>query len=371
MLISLLKLLPTFVFGIPIAYVILRYYFKGSVFFKIGMIWVINLFFVVVNTSIASKNPDVYPLYLSTIVGIALTAVLLAYSGKLLKPMREVTGKLDELAKGNLNIGVDSAMLNRNDEVGMVAQSISKLQESLQGVISEIKSGVDLLNAESEAIQAATQRILESANVQASSIEEISSSMEEMVSNIQQNTENSRKTESLSVKASDSMRKVASSSATSMSSIQTIHHKINIINDIAFQTNLLALNAAVEAARAGEHGRGFAVVAGEVRNLAERSKLAASEIVNSANSTVEITQESTRLIDELMPDIETTMRLVQEITAASIEQNSGSEQINSAIFQLSERAQHNASQASGLNEIVGKLNVKAQELGEAASFFKL
>jgi methyl-accepting chemotaxis protein len=195
--------------------------------------------------------------------------------------------------------------------------------------------------------------------------------MEEMVSNIQQNTDNSKKTEMLSRKVAESMRRVSDSSELSLRAIETINGKINIINDISFQTNLLALNAAVEAARAGEHGKGFAVVAAEVRKLAERSKLAASEIIDSANTTVRTTRESTSLIDNLMPDVESTTKLIQEIAAASADQTAGSEQVNTAIIQLNDRAQTNATNASSLNESAAKLNGKAKELANSVSFFRL
>lgn len=96
-----------------------------------------------------------------------------------------------------------------------------------------------------------------------------------------------------------------------------IANKISIITDIAFQTNILALNAAVEAARAGEHGKGFAVVAAEVRKLAERSKLAADEIVTLAQKGLDLSQGAGKVMEEVLPKIQNTTKLVQEITAAS------------------------------------------------------
>lgn len=268
MLDSLLRLIPTFVLGLPIAYFILRYYFRGSVFFKIGFLWVVNLLIITVNTSLASKHSEIYPVLLANAIGIAITGIMLAYSARLLKPLRIVTQSLDAVAKGDLTIKLDNKILESPDEVGLVAGSISLLQESLREVISEIKVSSEVLNAEGEQISNWSSIILESANDQAAAIEEVSSSMEQMVSNIQQNSDNSKKTEQLTAKVSDEMRKVSTSSAHSLEAINRINEKINIINDISFQTNILALNAAVEAARAGEHGKGFAVVAAEVRKLA-------------------------------------------------------------------------------------------------------
>ena len=367
----ILRLLPTFIVGIPIAYFILRHYFKGSVFFKIGMIWVVNLLFVMVNTSFTSKFPELYPIYISSPIGILTTALLLAYSGKLLRPLRSTTDKLDELAKGNLNIGADKDLCNRNDEIGLISNSIVSLQKKMKDVISEIQSGVDVLSNESKSINKASKEIAENTTDQAASIEEISSSMEEMVANIQQNTENSKQTEVISVRAAQNMKKVSTAAAQSKHAINNIHERIAIINDISFQTNILALNAAVEAARAGEQGRGFAVVAAEVRKLAEKSKFAANEIVDSANSTVKLTDESAKLTDELLPDINSTMKLVQDIVAASIEQSAGAEQVNNAILQLNLRAQDNVTNAEHLNESVNNLNLKANALHVAVNYFKL
>jgi methyl-accepting chemotaxis protein len=153
--------------------------------------------------------------------------------------------------------------------------------------------------------------------------------------------------------------------------MKEIAGKISIIEEIARQTNLLALNAAIEAARAGEHGKGFAVVASEVRKLAERSQKAAGEISQLSASSVQIAEKAGELLTRIVPDIQRTAELVQEISASSGEQNSGAEQINKAIMQLDQVIQENAASAEELSATAEELSSQAEQLQSTMSFFKI
>jgi methyl-accepting chemotaxis protein len=274
---------------------------------------------------------------------------------------------ISKLADGNLKADFE---ITGSDEIAKLLYDLREMINRLSGIVNSIVEGAEEISTASMELNTIAQGIMGGASTQASSAEEVSSSMEEMVANIQQNTENSSNTNKISDKLAVDIEKIGTESEKSMGSIKKISDRINIVNDIAFQTNLLALNAAVEAARAGEHGKGFAVVAAEVRKLAERSKIAADEILKLSKESVTNTESSVDLIREIIPEIKRTSVLIQEITAGSIEQNNGAEQINNAIQQLNNVTQQNAANSDILVTSSERMNSEAEKLKELIGFFK-
>ncbi|MFL5763338.1 MAG: methyl-accepting chemotaxis protein [Bacteroidia bacterium] len=274
---------------------------------------------------------------------------------------------IEKIANGELDFEI---RIDSNDEIGELLSKMKTMTDKLRDVILNIRVASDNITTASTQMSSSSQLLAEGANEQASSAEEISSSMEEIASNIMQNTNNSRETEKIAQKASDDIADGSKAVNQTVESMKTIAKKISIIEEIARQTNLLALNAAVEAARAGEHGRGFAVVAAEVRKLAERSQAAAVEINTLSSTSVDIAQKSEQLLKRIVPDIAKTASLVQEITAASVEQSTGSEQVNNAIQQLNTIVQQNASSAAEIAASSEELNAQAENMKEQISFFR-
>lgn len=304
---------------------------------------------------------------------IGLVAVLLGIAVAFLmtrsitKPLSEAVNISDRLAKGDLTLTVNATT---SDETGQLLSAMKNMVENLKKVVQDVSSAANNVATGSHQMSSSSQQMSEGATMQAASAEEVSSSMEEMSSNIKQNADNAQQTEKIALKAAIDAREGGQAVSETVSAMKDIATKISIIEEIARQTNLLALNAAIEAARAGEHGKGFAVVATEVRKLAERSQTAAAEISKLSSSSVEVAEKAGEMLTKIVPDIQKTAELVQEISAASNEQNSGSEQINKAIQQLDHVIQQNASATEEIASTAEELSSQAEQLIDTISYFK-
>jgi methyl-accepting chemotaxis protein len=282
------------------------------------------------------------------------------------KSLAGVTSLAQQIASGNLQVEVKP----RSDQDTLLI-ALAEMVRKLSDVVVEVKGSAANVASGSEQLSQSAQQLSQGATEQASSIEEISSSMEQMSSNIKQTAENAQQTETIALKAATDAKEGGVAVAHTVEAMKQIASKISIIEEIARQTNLLALNAAIEAARAGEHGRGFAVVASEVRKLAERSQRAAGEITELSGSSVKVAEKAGELLSKILPDVQKTAELVQEISAASREQDSGAGQINKAIQQLDQVIQQNAAGSEETSSTSEELAGQAMQLQSAIAFFQV
>lgn len=272
-----------------------------------------------------------------------------------------------KLAGGDLTVDIT---VRSRDEIGHVLENIKIMVAKLKEVITAVSAASQNIASASLQMSDSSGQMSQGTTQQAASAEEVSVSMEQMTSTIGQNTDNAQQTEKIALQAAQEI--VAGSNAVieTVSSMKQIASKIAIMGEISRQTNLLALNAAVEAARAGESGKGFSVVAAEVRKLAERSQIAAQEIDSLSYKGVSLAEKSGNLLGQIVPSIEKTSRLVQEISASSVEQNAGAIQVSTALQQLNEVVQQNAAAAEEMAASAEELSVQAGQLKETIAFFK-
>ncbi|MFY0686644.1 MAG: HAMP domain-containing protein [Cyclobacteriaceae bacterium] len=320
--------------------------------------------------SFDSKNGNAIAIIVGVGIGaLILSVILIIYVSKIISaPIVAFTKDIIAVAEGDLSVQVE---IRSGDEIGKASSALKLMVSKLRAVIGDVVVvSQNIANSSSE-MNASSQVMSEGASEQASSAEEISSSMEEMASNIDQNTSNSKQTESIATEGASNITESNHLVSKTRESMQSVTAKISIIGEISRQTNLLALNAAVEAARAGEHGKGFAVVAAEIRRLAERSQEAAAEIDQVSLLGMEVAQASGDMLSAVVPEINKTAELVKEITAASVEQSSGADQINNAIQQLNKVVQQNAAVAEEMAANSQELSGQADQLKNTISFFRL
>ena len=312
-----------------------------------------------------------------SVIGLALGALLLCgalgyvISRSVLQQLGGEPEMVANIARGVARGDLTATVHVRQGDNSSVLFQMKTMVETLAKIITEVRASAESLSSASEEVSATAQSMSQGASEQAASVEETSASVEEMTASITQNTENAKVTDDMASKAAKEAAEGGEAVSLTVAAMKQISKRIGIIDDIAYQTNLLALNAAIEAARAGEHGKGFAVVAGEVRKLAERSQIAAQEIGEMAGNSVAVAEKAGTLLAEMVPSIKKSSDLVQEIAAASEEQSASVGQVNTAMVQLSQLTQQNASSSEELAATAEEMSGQAEQLQQMMAFFKV
>lgn len=292
---------------------------------------------------------------------------------QMVESLKSTVREAEQIAQGDLTLEVE--ILSEKDVLGQSLKSmVDKLRDVVNTVVSaasrvqtlahDVEGSAVQLSSMSEELNSGANQLAQGSSEQAAAAEESSAATEQMSANIRQNTDNAQQTEVIANESAANAQQSGRAVAETVSAMRTIAEKISIIEEIARQTDLLALNAAIEAARAGEHGKGFAVVAAAVRKLAERSQAAAGEISKLSSSSIEVAEQAGGLLEKLVPQIQKTAQLVQEITAASNEQTSGADQISGAIQQLDLVIQQNAQASEQLSASSQEMSASAENMAD-------
>lgn len=311
----------------------------------------------------------------SIVIACLIVAVIVAFIGYKIATgtynqfggePNEILTLANKVANGDLTMDFN----NDGKNVLGIYSSLRDMTKRISQVASDVKIAAKNVASGSQELSSSSEQLSQGAAEQATSVEQSASSMTQMTSGIKQNADNARETENIAKKSAEDAAEGGKAVEKTVIAMKEIAEKISIIKEIARQTDLLALNAAIEAARAGEHGKGFAVVASEVRKLAERSKTAAEQIATLSSSSVEVAEKAGKMLAVLVPDIQRTADLVQEISALSDEQHKGVVQINTGVQELDKVVQQNASASEEIAATSEELTGQAKYLFDAISFFK-
>lgn len=348
----------------------------------LALIWMFALRAQAATPTDLAATRNLY-LVFGVIAAGALALILLQVVRSIVtEPLSEARAVAQRLSAGDLTSQID---VTRNDELGQLMQAINGISQGLTEIVGNVRAATNAITTAAREISAGNADLSVRTSEQAASLEETAASMTQLTTTVRHNAQNAGQANEVALAAASiatKSREVVEQLIIGMGSVKTSSDRVATIvgeiEDIAFQTNILALNAAVEAARAGEHGKSFTIVAADVRNLAQRSATAAKEIKSLIQESVlQVDQSSTlaaeagRTMADVVSSVKRVTDIMGEISAASREQASGIEQVNSAIARMDEMTQRNAALVEEAAAAAESLYTQAERLVEAVAQFKL
>ncbi len=283
-------------------------------------------------------------------------------------PFQKATDTVKHISKGTLPAEISGRY---QGDFNTLMRAVNTMIRQVKTVVRNVQAASKSIAEGSQQLSLSAENVSQGASQQAAAAEEVSSSMQQIAANVRQNADNAQQTEKIAKQSSEYTEEGAKIIAEAVLAMQQIAEKILIIEDIANQTRLLSLNATIEAARAQEYGKAFSVVAAEVRKLSETTQKAAEEIKSLASSSLDVSKDAEEMLNTLLPSSHRTSELVQEISAASSEQSSGAEQVNTAVQQLDQVVQQNAATSEELASMAEELAAQSRQLQKTISFFHI
>ncbi len=312
-----------------------------------------------------SSNFNLFLLLFGSVIIMTISYFVII---SVVKPIKKTVVYLKKMSDKNINFQIQE---KRNDEIGELYRSINEININFRDIILNINDTATAVSDASNQLSSASEKILERANEQAATTEEVATSMEEMLAMINSNTQNAELTGKTSTKSANEMKQSNEIFVQTINSVSEISEKISIISEIADKTDILSINAAIEAARAGESGKGFSVVANEIRKLADKTKIASDEITKLSKNGQDISRIAGEKLKNAIPEIIKSAELVNNIVSAGKEQQSGVENINISVQQLTEITNENSASAEEMASSAEELSAQAKQLKELISVFKI
>jgi methyl-accepting chemotaxis protein len=307
-------------------------------------------------------------LLVMSLVVLASVVMVLLIPRSITRPLARAVTVAQSIARGDLSTRIETTA---RDETGQLLVAMRTMTERLTDLLREVGVGAGELSSLAARVAGTSVTLSRGTGEQATSVKEAAVSLQEMTATVSVTAKNCGRMEQAALAGSRDADQAARTVRDTVEAMKSIASKVGLIEEIASRTNLLAINATIEAAGAGEYGRGFAVVAMEVRKLAERSTVSAREIRELMSSSLGIAARSGEMLMRLVPSIQTTAGLVQEVTVASKEQAIGIAQIQQAMTQLDGVTRDSAAAANAMSTAADQLSQRASGLRALMAFFRL